>query len=618
MKPLNADTLYYFNQGELIDAYTIFGAHLLRDDQGNITHTRFTVYAPHAKNVSVVGEFNDYQDWVHQMHKVNDVGVFQIEIEANLEWKAYKYFIETYDGRKLYKADPYAYYSGYRPETTSKVYDINHYQWQDHAYMSTRKPPYNQPLNIYELHLGTWMRKPDGSYHAYNELVDLLIPYLKKHHYTHVEFMPLVEHPLDQSWGYQGTGYFSATSRYGVPKDLMYLIDKLHQHDIGVLLDWVPGHICKDAHGLYMFDGQPLYEYRDPYIRENVEWGTANLDLGRGETQSFLISNALFWMKYFHIDGFRVDAVSNIIYYLGNANNGINEGAITFLRKLSKRIFEVNTNALLIAEDSSAYPKVTHPIEHGGLGFNYKWNMGWMNDTLRYFQKDPIHRKYHHHDITFSLHYAFFENFILPLSHDEIVHGKRTLVEKMPGDYWQKFANYRTLMGYFYTHPGKNLLFMGQEFGHMHEWKDYTELDWVLLNFPMHQKIDTYNIAFSKLLKEEKALHELDHTQEGFEWIDRDNTDQSILSFVRYAKDKANHIVVILNLTPVVHHDFHIGVPYKGTYKEILSSDAEQFGGSNLYNGAPCDTFDEVNHGFDQSINVIVPPLSITLLKWSG
>jgi 1,4-alpha-glucan branching enzyme len=618
MKPLNADTLYYFNQGDLIDAYTVFGAHLLKDDTGTITHTRFTVYAPHAKHVSVVGEFNDYQDWMHQMHKVNDVGIFQIEIAENLEWKAYKYCIETFDGRKLYKADPYAYYSGYRPETTSKVYDINHYEWQDDAYMSTRKPQYDKPVNIYELHLGTWMRKPDGTYNAYNELVDLLIPYLKKHHYTHVEFMPLVEHPLDQSWGYQGTGYYSATSRYGVPKDLMYLIDKLHQHGFSVLLDWVPGHICKDAHGLYMFDGQPLYEYRDPFIRENVEWGTANLDLGRGETQSFLISNALFWMKYFHIDGFRVDAVSNIIYYLGNADHGINEGAIGFLRKLSKRIFEHNNNALLIAEDSSAYPKVTHPIEHGGLGFNYKWNMGWMNDTLRYFQKDPIHRKYHHHDLTFSLHYAFFENFILPLSHDEIVHGKRTLVEKMPGDYWQKFANYRVLMGYFYTHPGKNLLFMGQEFGHMHEWKDYTELDWGLLNFPMHQKTDAYNIAFSKLIEEEKALHECDHSQEGFQWIDRNNADQSILSFVRYAKDKDNHIVVILNLTPVVHHHFHIGVPYKGVYKEILSSDNDSYGGSNLYNGSPCQTFDEPNHGFDQSINIIVPPLSITLLKWSG
>ncbi len=618
MKPLNADTLYYFNQGDLIDAYTVFGAHLIRDDKGTITHTRFTVYAPHAKHVSVVGEFNQYQDWVHQMHKVNDVGVFQIEIAENLEWKAYKYFIETHDGRRLYKADPYAYYSGYRPETTSKVYDINHYQWQDQAYMTTRPSPYDKPLNIYELHLGTWMRKPNGNYHTYNELVDLLIPYLKKHHYTHVEFMPLVEHPLDQSWGYQGTGYYSATSRYGVPKDLMYLIDKLHQHGFGVLLDWVPGHICKDPHGLYMFDGQPLYEYRDPFIRENIEWGTANLDLGRGETQSFLISNALFWMKYFHIDGFRVDAVSNIIYYLGNANNGINEGAIGFLRKLSKQIFKENNHALLVAEDSSAYPKVTHPIEAGGLGFNYKWNMGWMNDTLRYFQKDPIHRKYHHDDITFSLHYAFFENFILPLSHDEIVHGKRTLVEKMPGDYWQKFANYRALMGYFYTHPGKNLLFMGQEFGHMHEWKDYTELDWVLLDFPMHQKIDAYNITFSKLIKEEKALHELDHSLEGFQWIDRDNKDQSILSFIRYAKEKHNHIVVILNLTPIVHHDFHIGVPYKGVYKEILSSDKDIFGGSNLYNGSPCQTFDEPNHGFDQSISIIVPPLSITLLKWSG
>ncbi|MFW6320133.1 MAG: 1,4-alpha-glucan branching enzyme, partial [Bacillota bacterium] len=351
--------------------------------------------------------------------------------------------------------------------------------------------------------------------------------------------------------------------------------------------------------------------------RENVEWGTANLNLGRGEVQSFLISNALFWMKYFHIDGFRVDAVSNLIYYHGNQDNGINEGALYFLKKLSKRIFEENPHALLIAEDSSAYPKVTHPVDHGGLGFNYKWNMGWMNDTLKYFQKDPVYRKYHHHDLTFSLHYAFFENFILPLSHDEVVHGKHTLVEKMPGDYWQKFANYRALIGYFYTHPGKNLLFMGQEFGHMHEWKDYTELDWPLLNYPMHQKTAAYNSAFNKLIKNEKALYECDHQPKGFQWLDKDNSEQSIISFVRYAKDRSNHLVMILNLTPMVHHDFHLGVPYKGTYKEILSSDYEQFGGSNIFNGSPLHTFDKANHGCQQSINITVPPLSITVFKWS-
>ncbi|MFH5881130.1 1,4-alpha-glucan branching protein GlgB [Liberiplasma polymorphum] len=619
MEKMNQDTLYYFNQGLLTDAYQHFGAHLMKNAQGEVVKTRFTVYAPHAKEVSVVGEFNQFQNWVHQLTKVDKLGIWRIEIPENLEWKTYKYEIKTYDGRTLYKSDPYGYFSAERPDTVSKVYDIEGYHWQDHVFMENRhkKPPYHNQVSIYELHLGTWMTKPNGEFHRYNELVDLLIPYLKDQGYTHVEFMPIIEHPFDGSWGYQGTGYYASTSRFGVPKDLMYLIDQLHLNDIHVIFDWVPGHICKDAHGLYMFDGQPLYEYRDPFVRENIEWGTANLDLGRGETQSFLISNAMFWMKYFHVDGFRIDAVSNIIYYLGDARNGENQGAIQFLKKLSKEVFNHFPEAILAAEDSTAYPKVTHPVEFGGLGFNYKWNMGWMNDTLKYFEKDPIYRKYHHHELTFSLHYAFSENYILPLSHDEVVHGKKTLVEKMPGDYWQKFANYRALMGYFYTHPGKTLLFMGQEFGQMHEWRDYSELDWHLLKYPMHESALRFNKDFNLLIKHEKALYELDHEAAGFQWIDQHNADQSILSYIRYSHERKEHVVVVLNLTPSVYQSYTIGVPKPGTYKELINSDLGIYGGSNLYNGLPIKTSNEHRHGFEQSIEITLSPLAITVLKWS-
>ncbi len=620
MKNISSDTLYYFNQGELVDAYEHFGAHLIKDDHGTIIGTRFTVYAPHAKAVHVVGEFNDFQGWMHQMSKIDAAGVWRIEMPYNYEWNAYKYEIETHDGRIVYKSDPYAFYSGLRPETTSKVYDLQGYHWQDQEYMKKRhqQSPYNAPVSIYEMHVGTWMQKPNHQQHTFAELVDLLIPYLLENHFTHVELMPIYEHPFDGSWGYQGTGYYSVTSRYGVPKDFMYFVDQCHQHNIKVILDWVPGHICKDAHGLYMFDGQPLYEYRDPQIRENEVWGTANFDLGRGEVRSFLISNALFFMKHYHIDGFRIDAVSNIIYYLGDSRRGENHGAIEFLRRLSRAVFAYFPEAILAAEDSTAYPKVTHPIEFGGLGFNYKWNMGWMNDTLKYFEKDPIYRKFHHHELIFSLHYAFSENYILPLSHDEVVHGKRALVDKMPGDYWQKFANYRALMGYFYTHPGKTLLFMGNEFAQMHEWKDDTELDWHLLQYPMHSSSHRFTRDLRGIVNQEPAFYEADHHPQGFQWIDQYNADQSMISFVRYNAYQKAHVVVILNLTPTAYHDYRIGVPKQGTYTEIINSDHEKYGGSNLYNGLPIQTDNIESHGFQQSMAITVAPLSLTIFKWSA
>lgn len=608
------EDVYFFNQGKLYDSYRIFGAHLT--EENGVQGTRFTVWAPHAKEVNVLGEFNDYQAWVHNLSKVDDSGIWSLFVKDAKEWHQYKYQIKTFDGRELYKSDPYAFFSAERPETMSKIYQLEGYEWQDKHYMDNRhkESSYNNPMNIYELHIGSWMTKPDGSFHKFNELVDTLIPYLLEQEYTHVEFMPLYEHPLDQSWGYQGTGYYSATSRFGVPKDLMYLIDQCHQNNIKVILDWVPGHICRDAHGLYMFDGEPLYEYSEEWKRENIVWGTANLDLGRGEVQSFLISNALFWMKYFHIDGFRIDAVSNLIYFLGNSNNGVNEGALAFLRNLSTQVFGYYNNALLIAEDSTAYPKVTHPIEHGGLGFNYKWNMGWMNDTLEYFEKDPVYRKFHHHEITFGLTYAFSENYVLPLSHDEVVHGKKSLVDKMPGDYWQKFANYRSLIGLFYTHPGKTLMFMGGEFAQMHEWKDHEELDWHLLSYPLHKAAQLFNRDMGRVIKHHKPLHELDTKEEGFQWIDSNNSDMSVFSFIRKSSD-GDFVIVVLNLTPIVHHHFRLGVPTKGTYTEIINSDKGIYGGSNLYNGEKMFTSDTPCNNFEQSIQMVLSPLSISIIK---
>jgi 1,4-alpha-glucan branching enzyme len=614
---MNSDVLYYFNQGQLIDAYNHFGAHLKKDEKGTILGTEFTVWAPHAKEVSVLGEFNGYQAWVHNLSKIDDAGIWHIFIEDAKEWHQYKYEIKTWDGRNLYKVDPYGYFSAERPEQMSKIYDLEGYGWNDLHYMEQRvhQTPYDKQMSIYEVHLGSWMTKPDGTYHKYNELVDQLIPYVLEHGFTHIELMPIIEHPLDQSWGYQGTGYYSATSRFGVPKDLMYFVDQCHQHDIKVILDWVPGHINRDDHGLYMFDGEPLYEYSEEWKRENKVWGTANLDLGRGEVQSFLISNALFWMKYFHVDGFRIDAVSNLIFFLGDPGNGVNEGALDFLKRLSSKIFLEHPNALLIAEDSSAFPKVTHPVDQGGLGFNYKWNMGWMNDTLEYFEKDPVYRKYHHSNITFGLVYAFSENYVLPLSHDEVVHGKHSLVDKMPGDYWQKFANYRALMGLFFTHPGKTLLFMGGEFAQMHEWKDYQELDWNLLAYPMHDSARRFVTDMNSVVKHHKALYEMDHQEEGFKWIDSSNADQSVFSFVRYAKDKNDFVVVVLNLTPVVHHNYRIGVPQKAKYIEVINSDKDVYGGSNIFNGEEMFSEDKPVHGFEQSIQMVLSPLSITILK---
>jgi len=609
---LNGETMYLFDNGKLLEAYKHFGAHVVKDHQGHIIGVRFTVYAPHARLASVVGDFNGWDSRTHVMEKIDDAGVFSLYIAGLSEWERYKYCLVSYDNETLFKADPYAFFSDYRPETSSKVYDINGYEWHDQDYMHHRRQKnfFKEPMLIYELHLGSWMRRPDWSFNKYNELVDHLIPYLKDQGFTHVEMMPLAEHPLDESWGYQATGYYAATSRFGVPKDLFYLIDRLHQEGIGVILDWVPSHISKDAHGLYRFDGSFLYEYQDENIRVNDVWGTINLDLGKGIVRSFMLSNARFWMDYFHIDGFRIDAVSNILYFLGDPSHGTNQGALDFLKILSQTVKEYDASVQLFAEDSSTFPKLTTPVEQGGVGFDYKWNMGWMNDTLKYFEKDPIYRKYHHHLINFAMVYHHSERFVLALSHDEVVHGKRSLVEKMPGDYWQKFANYRLLIGLQMTHPGKKLMFMGGEFGHMHEWRDGGQLDWHLYQYPMHQKANIFFRDMVSIYRQYPCFYQCDYEDKGFRWVDSNNADQSIFSYLRY-DDHGNFCLVVLNMTPVVYHDYRIGVPEKGTYQEIINSDSDKYEGSNTYNGLDPISQDVAQHGFEQSIQIVVAPLAI-------
>ena len=616
MNNVDAFNLYLFNQGKLHNAYDIFGAHIVKGEYGETKGVVFRVYAPSARIVSVIGDFNNWDSRSHVLTRVdNDNGVYEIYIEGLNEWTKYRYVIVTQSGDTLYKSDPYAFFSDNRPETCSKVYDLEGYYWHDKDYLERRRnsDQLHEPLNIYEMNVGSWMQKPNGEFNKYNELVPLLIPYLKRMGFNAVEFMPLSEFPLDESWGYQGTGYYSITSRYGVPKDLMYLIDELHKENIKVIMDWVPGHICKDPHGLYNFDGTHLYEFDDEYRRENVTWGTANLDMSKGTTKSFLLSIAMFYMEKFHVDGFRLDAVSNIYYYLGDSRNGTNNAGVEFLRDLSFMIKAYDRNVILSAEDSTTFPNVTKPAEWGGVGFDYKWNMGWMNDSLRYFSKDPIYRKYHHNLMTFSLVYAFSEKFVLPLSHDEVVHGKHSLIDKMPGDLWQKFANYRALLGWMYTHPGKKLLFMGGEFAQFREWRDKGELDWFLLQYDNHKNSQNYVAALSHMYLNHKALYKGDDNPNSFRWINANDVDQSVLSYYREVEDEV--IVVLINLTPNSYLGYRIGVPYKGVYKEILNSDRLEFGGSNLYNGNDMPSGDEYANGFAQSIMITLAPLSTTVLK---
>lgn len=589
ISPISQEDLYLFHEGSNFRSYQLLGAHVLTENgkQG----VRFAVWAPNAQGVRVVGDFNAWQGEGHKMNRVGESGVWLLFIPDLMAGDIYKYEIQTAGGQTLMKADPYAFYAQLRPETASVVYNLNSYQWKDTKCQSRKSKPVNQqPLLIYEVHLGSWRRGADNAVLTYRELAELLPQYASAMGYTHIEIMPVAEHPFDGSWGYQATGYYAITSRYGTPEDFMYLVDVCHEYEIGVIVDWVPGHFCKDDHGLRQFDGTALYEYADAQRAENKGWGTANFDLGRTEVLSFLISNAVFWLDVYHIDGIRVDAVSNILYlnygreagdwtpnqYGGDGNL---EGA-AFLRKLNEVVFAQRPNVLMMAEESTSWPMVSWPTYSGGLGFNFKWNMGWMNDMLRYMEIDPVHRKWNHHLLTFSFMYAFSENFILPLSHDEVVHGKKSMLNKMPGDYWQKFANLRAFYGYWMAHPGKKLLFMGSEFGQFIEWQDHESLDWHLVESPMHEKLQEYCRRLNHFYKKERSLWVVDGNWQGFEWIDCSDYTQSVICFMRKTANPEETLLVVCNFTPNVHQAYRIGVPAEGSYLEIFNSDWEEFGGS--------------------------------------
>jgi 1,4-alpha-glucan branching enzyme len=630
---LNSPTphdLYLFHEGSLFQSYRTLGSHItqLNGAEGVL----FSVWAPYARRVSVVGDFNHWYGGSHEMSKLEQSGVWSLFIPHIGEGTVYKYQIETmYDGIQL-KADPYGVYAELRPKTASIVHRLDKFEWQDREWQALKQKQshYHKPMNIYELHLGSWKLNDDKSFLTYEQLADQLVDYVVSAGYTHLEIMPLSEHPFDRSWGYQIIGYYALTSRYGTPEQFMFLVNRCHQRGIGVIMDWVPGHFCKDDPGLRRFDGSPLYEYYDLKKAEKPLWGTMSFDFGKPEVISFLISNAIFWMDQYHIDGLRVDAVASMLdqnfdkpqeLWTLNAEGGTdNLEAISFLQKLNKTVFHYFPHALMIAEDSSDRPLITAPTDAGGLGFNYKWNMGWMNDTLRYMQLEPDQRRYHHNLITFSIYYAFSENFILPLSHDEVVHGKKSLVNKMPGDYWQKFANLRLLYGYMMGHPGKKLLFMGGEFGQFAEWKDleFDQLDWQLIGeYEKHRKMYDYVKALNSLYKQEPTLWELDFDPQGFTWIDVNNAEQGIISFIRKSRDPEEHIVIVCNFTPAVHDHYRVGVPYASPMYELINSDHEAYGGSGCINNGEYLVEAVPYHNQDHSIQMTIPPLATVMLKKS-
>ncbi|MEH7343424.1 1,4-alpha-glucan branching protein GlgB [Bacillus sp. JJ1532] len=607
--------MHLFHEGTLFESYRLFGAHIMKEDEK--VKTRFCVWAPNVEIVRLVGDFNDWNGEGYHLHRVNNEGIWMTHIDMDLQGCLYKYEMITKEGKCFLKSDPFSFYSEKRPDTASIVYSLDGYQWNDDHWMQKREKrnSLSEPMAIYEVHLGSWRKTKDGRFLSYKELAAELIPYIVELGFTHIELLPLVEHPLDESWGYQGTGYYSVTSRYGRPHDFMYFIDQCHQNGIGVILDWVPGHFCKDAHGLYKFDGTNLYEYENPWDSENAVWGTANFNFGKSEVHSFLISNALFWMETYHIDGFRLDAVSNIIYWPNRHEETENPLGIHFLQKLNKTIYERDPSFLMMAEDSSEWPQVTSPVHYGGLGFQYKWNMGWMNDVLSYMETTPDSRSNVHGKMTFSLLYAFKENFVLPFSHDEVVHGKRSLLDKMPGDYWSKFAQLRLLLGYMIAHPGKKLLFMGTELGQFSEWKTNEQLDWHLLEYDMHMKLNGYVKELLKLYKRSRPFFEMDFLQEGFEWIDVNNHQQSIFSFIRKGTREGEHLIVICNFTERVYEDYWVGVPQKGSYREIFNGDKAEFGGAGFINKKVLKTEDEPYHGKPYSVKMTIAPFGVSILR---
>ena len=582
---------YLFNSGDNFKSYEMLGSHKVKID--GVDGWRFAVWAPKAVNVRVVGDFNGWNGYDKMLEKIETSGVwygFFTDIEEGM---LYKYAIEAENGETYYKADPYAVKSELRPGTASVTKDIsNNYKWGDKAWISARgkNSTLTEPMNIYEIHIGSWKIHDDGSFYTYRELADELVPYVKKMGYTHIELMPITEYPFDGSWGYQVTGFFSATTRYGESEDLKYLIDKCHKNHIGIIMDWVPAHFPRDAHGLRMFDGTPVYEYADPRLGEHKDWGTMVFDYSKSEVVSFLISSAYFWAEQYHIDGIRVDAVSSMLYRDYSRNDGEwvpneyggngNLEAVDFLKKLNKIMGTEFPNFMMVAEESTAWPLVTAPPENDGLGFNYKWNMGWMNDTLRYMGMDPYFRKDNHSLLTFMMMYAYSENYILPLSHDEVVHGKGSMLNKMFGEYDEKFAAYRTLLGYYMTMPGKKMLFMGGEFGQMLEWRYDDQLEWNVLEIDKHKRLHQYVKDLNHFYMENKALWELDTSWDGFRWVNEADSENSVLSYIRRGRHAADNVVVVANFTPVERPIYKIGVPLAGEYEVVFHSSAVKYGGN--------------------------------------
>lgn len=617
---------YLFHQGKIFRAFDYFGSHFR--EKGGSSGFLFRVWAPNAALVSVVGDFNSWNHESHRMEKVSHEGIWELYVESLSEFSLYKYAITTRDHRVLMKADPYAFYSETKERTASYTYCFNDkFTWTDEDWQMYKESVnfYESPMNIYEVHIGSWKKNKAGQLLNYREIADELIPYVKKLGYTHVELLPIAEHPYDGSWGYQVCGYYSVTSRYGKPEDFMYFVNLAHEHGIGVIMDWVPAHFPKDAHGLYEFDGMPLYEYEDSWKQEHKQWGTRVFDYGRNEVRSFLISNAIFLMEKYHIDGIRVDAVASMLYLNYNRKEGEwqpnkdggegNLEAVEFLRLLNHTVLTSFPHNMMIAEESTSWPGVTHPPSLDGLGFNFKWNMGWMNDVLTYMKVDPIERQHHHGKLTFPIMYACNENFILPISHDEVVHGKQSLLDKMPGEYNDKFAGVRCFLLYMLCHPGKKLMFMGAEIGQFVEWNFEKELEWFLLKYESHRKLQIYFSHANHFYLQNKPLWELDCSWEGFEWICHTDNTRNVIAFRRKDRDE-NELIVIVNFSNALWEDYYLGVPKKGTYQEIINTDKKEFGGSGIENLGLLQTVDGWIHEKDQYISLHLPPFSTLVFQY--
>ena len=600
---MKKDQLKKFYEGSMCNAYEYFGAHLTKNG------VVFRVYAPHARKIEVIGDFNDWNGEKYAMKRVDERGVFELEIKGVKEGQLYKYRVTQVHGNVVDKADPYAFYSQLRPNTASIVADVNQEEFTDEAWMKSRTRNFDRPLNIYELHLGSWKKPQDSDkkWYDYDEIADALVTYVKKMNFTHVEFMPLNEYPFDGSWGYQSSGYFSATSRYGTVHQLKKLINKLHNKGIGVIMDFVPVHFVKDNHSLNYFDGTALYEY-EKSEDANSQWGTSNFNLWREEVRSFLMSAANFWLSVYHIDGIRMDAIANMIFWHGNKDLGVNDGALYFIKRMNYNLHELHPDIMLIAEDSSDFPYVTRPTVEGGLGFDYKWDLGWMHDTLKYMELDPIYRQYHHNQMTFSMAYFYSEKFILPFSHDEVVHGKHTIVDKMWGSYEQKFAQVRTLYMYMMTHPGKKLNFMGNEIAQFREWDEDKENDWFMLKYPAHDAFQKYFSDLNALVNNNEAFYANDYSWDSFKWVDADNNTDNMFTYIRKHND--NKYLVVLNMSTNHYKNFRIGIENRSTLKEVLNTDKDIYNGNNIVNEKILRTRKIAHNKLDHSVEIEIGPLS--------